>query len=287
MPIPTPVTEPGRAGLAAILDDPQGALLAFDYDGVLSPIVDDPRLSHPFPGSIEALARLSGQVGSVVIISGRPAAVVVSFGGFAEQPALSGLVVFGLYGQERWDAVTNQVVIPPVSEAVLAAVAELPDLLDRYQAPPETWIEDKGGSVAIHTRRCPDPAGTLAVLASPIADCAARHGLLVEPGRYVLELRPPGVDKGQTLLGYAKERSARSVCYTGDDLGDLKAFDAVESLRGAGIAGLKVGSGSAEVTEVANRADVVVDGPAGVLTLLEGISETIASSTSSTGEELT
>ena len=281
MPIPTPVTEPGRAGLAAILDAPRSALLAFDYDGVLAPIVDDPRESRPFPGSVPALARVAERVGSVVIISGRPAAVVVDFGRFIEQPALSRLVVFGLYGRERWDAETNEVVTPPVSEAVLAVVEELPGLLARYHAPPETWLEDKGGSVAVHTRRCPDPAATRAVLASPIADCAARHGLVVEPGRYVLELRPAGVDKGQTLLAYAKERSARSVCFTGDDLGDLKAFDAVESLREAGIAGLKVGSGSAEVTEVANRADVVVDGPAGVLALLEGIADTIASSTSS------
>jgi trehalose 6-phosphate phosphatase len=274
-----PVTEPGRAGLAAILDQPRSALLAFDYDGVLAPIVDDPTQSRPFPGTVPALARVAERVGSVVIISGRPASVVVNFGRFAEQPALSRLVVFGLYGRERWDAETNEVVTPPVSEAVLAVVAELPALLERYNAPPETFLEDKGGSVAVHTRRCPDPAGTLAALASPIADCAARHGLVVEPGRYVLELRPAGVDKGQTLLAYAKERSARSVCFTGDDLGDLKAFDAVESLRGAGIAGLKVGSGSAEVTEVANRADVVVDGPAGVLALLEGIADTIASST--------
>jgi len=275
------VTEPGRAGLAAIIDDPSGALLAFDFDGVLAPIVDDPRESLPFPGSVAALGRLAQRVGAVVIISGRPAAVVVEFGRLAEEPALDGLVVFGLYGQERWDAVTNEVVIPPVSEAVRAVTAELPALLAHHGAPPQTWIEDKGGSVAVHTRRCPDPAAALAALASPIADCAARHGLVVEPGRFVLELRPDGVDKGQTLLAYAKERSARSVCYTGDDLGDLKAFDAVESLRGAGIAGLKVGSGSAEVTEVANRADLVVDGPAGVLALLEGLTEAIASSTSS------
>jgi trehalose 6-phosphate phosphatase len=278
VPIPTPVTEPGRAGLAAIIEEPRGALLAFDYDGVLAPIVDDPRESLPFPGSVAALGRLARRVGTVAIISGRPAAVVVEFGRLAEEPALDRLVVFGLYGQERWDAHTNRVVTPPASEEVRAVIAELPVLLAHYDAPPETWIEDKGGSVAVHTRRCSDPAAALAALASPIADCAARHGLLVEPGRYVLELRPSGVDKGQTLLSYAKERSARSVCYTGDDLGDLKAFDAVEALRGAGIAGLKVGSGSAEVAAVAQRADVVVDGPAGVLRLVEGLINAIDSS---------
>jgi trehalose 6-phosphate phosphatase len=104
---------------------------------------------------------------------------------------------------------------------------------------------------------------------------------MVEPGRFVLELRPAGVDKGQTLLSYAHERSARSICYTGDDLGDLRAFDAVESLRDEGIAGLKVGSRSAEVLEVARRADLVVDGPAGVVDLLEGISAALRPSPAS------
>jgi trehalose 6-phosphate phosphatase len=273
--IPTPVTVPGREGLASILHDPGGALLAFDYDGVLAPIVDDPLNTPPYPGAVPALAKVAERVGSVVIISGRPADVVVSFGRFAEEPALGDLVVFGHYGRERWDAQTGKVVNPPTPESVAAVAAELPGLLADLGAPPETWIENKGGSVAVHTRRCPDPAATLALLASPIADCAARHGLVVEPGRFVLELRPAGVDKGQTLLSYADERSARSVCYTGDDLGDLKAFDAVESLRDAGIAGLKVGSGSAEVVVVARRADLVVDGPAGVVALLEGIVEAL------------
>jgi len=50
---------------------------------------------------------------------------------------------------------------------------------------------------------------------------AARLGLAAEPGRYVIELRPPGVDKGSALTGLAGERAARSVLFCGDDLGDL------------------------------------------------------------------
>jgi trehalose 6-phosphate phosphatase len=281
VPIPTPVSVPGRFALASILHDPQGALFAFDYDGVLAPIVDDPQNTPPYPGAVAALARLASRIGAVAIISGRPADVVVAFGGFADVPALSHLVVFGLYGRERWDTHTGKVVAPPIPESVAAVAGELPELLARLGAPRETWIENKGASVAVHTRRCPDPAAALAMLSSPIADCAARHGLMVEPGRFVLELRPAGVDKGQTLLSYAHERSARSICYTGDDLGDLRAFDAVESLRDEGIAGLKVGSRSAEVLEVARRADLVVDGPAGVVDLLEGISAALRPSPAS------
>jgi trehalose 6-phosphate phosphatase len=61
--------------------------------------------------------------------------------------------------------------------------------------------------------------------------------------------------------------------FIGDDLGDLAAFAAVETLRGAGLPGLLVCSGSTEVTEVAERADLVVDGPAGVAELLQALAD--------------
>jgi trehalose 6-phosphate phosphatase len=59
--------------------------------------------------------------------------------------------------------------------------------------------------------------------------------------------------------------------YAGDDLGDLPAFAAVDKLRSDGVPGLLVCSGSTEVTELAERADLVVDGPAGVVRLLRGL----------------
>ena len=57
--------------------------------------------------------------------------------------------------------------------------------------------------------------------------------------------------------------------FIGDDLGDLAAFDAVDELRADGVPGLLVCSGSTEETALAERADLVVDGPAGVVALLE------------------
>jgi trehalose 6-phosphate phosphatase len=126
-------------------------------------------------------------------------------------------------------------------------------------------IEDKGRAVAVHTRRAADPEAALAELREPLAKLAAKHGLVVEPGRMVLELRPPGMDKGHALSLFLAERAARSVLFAGDDLGDLAAFDAV---RASGLPGVIVCSGSAEVTELAERADIVVDGPDGVVALL-------------------
>src|ERR1700730_9169413 len=100
------MTESGAAGFAALCQRPAEALLAFDFDGTLSPIVDDPSQARPLPRTIIALSRLASQVGGIAIITGRAADNVVSLAGFDALPELADLVVFGHYGRERWDART-------------------------------------------------------------------------------------------------------------------------------------------------------------------------------------
>jgi trehalose 6-phosphate phosphatase len=58
------------------------------------------------------------------------------------------------------------------------------------------------------------------------------------------------------------------VVFGGDDLGDVEAFEAVRSLRADGLPGLVVCSASHEQPDLVRLADVVVDGPAGVIDLL-------------------
>ena len=70
----------------------------------------------------------------------------------------------------------------------------------------------------------------------PLRELAAEAGLAAEPGRYVIELRPAGMDKGQALRSLVDEAGARSVVFTGDDLGDLPAFEEVGRLRSDGLA---------------------------------------------------
>jgi trehalose 6-phosphate phosphatase len=272
--LPAPLTDAGAAGLAALLERPRGALLAFDYDGVLSPIVDDPRQARPHPRALATLGHLAEHVGGIVVITGRPVDVVVALAGFADIPGLADLVVFGHYGRQRWDARSKAVVAPPESEAVANARTELAPLLARIGVVDAT-IEDKGSSLAVHTRQSADPNRTLDQLRRPLPEFAVHHGLIVEPGRFVLELRPPGFDKGTALRRHVEERSATSVAYTGDDLGDLAAFAAVDALREEGVPGVKICSGSPEAVEVAKRADLVVDGPAGVADLLEALLATL------------
>ena len=271
--LPEPVTAAGRDGLAALLADPVGAVLAFDFDGTLSPIVPDPAQARAHPDAAAALAALAPLVASVLVLTGRPAALAVEYGGFAQVP---GLVVLGQYGVERWDAGSSGVRAPEPHPGVAALRPLLPAWLERTGARPGTWVEDKGRALAVHTRRTDAPEEALDLLREPLAGLAADHGLLVEPGRLVLELRPPGVDKGAALTAFLRERGARSVLYAGDDLGDLAAFAAVEKLRTEGVPGLLVCSaavGDPPVREIADRADVVVPGPAGVVALAEALAE--------------
>lgn len=246
--------------MEAIFSDPAGAVIGLDFDGTLSPIVPDPATAVIHPKAPEVLADLGRHVLAVVIVTGRPAATALELGpGLADVP---GLVVLGHYGFERWEG--GRISAPPPPPGVPRAEAELPLLLDSLGLR-EVSVEDKGRSVAVHTRRSPDPEGALALLREPLAKLAEKHDLVVEPGRMVLELRPPGMDKGHALSLFLAERAARSVMFAGDDLGDLAAFDAV---RDSGLPGVTVCSGSAEVTALAERADIVVDGPEGVVALL-------------------
>ncbi|MEU8325043.1 trehalose-phosphatase [Nonomuraea sp. NPDC048881] len=246
--------------MEAILKDPSGAVIGLDFDGTLSPIVPDPASAKIHPEAPAVLADLGAHVGAVAIVTGRPAATALELGpGLADVP---GLVVLGHYGFERWEH--GRVSAPPPPPGVPRVRAELPLLLDALGLH-GVVIEDKGRAVAVHTRRAPDPEGALAALREPLAELAGRHGLVIEPGRMVLELRPPGMDKGHALGLFLAERDARSVMFVGDDLGDLAAFDAV---RASGLPGVTVCSGSAEVTALAERADIVVDGPDGVVALL-------------------
>jgi trehalose 6-phosphate phosphatase len=253
-------TPAGQAGLAALLADPSHALVALDYDGTLAPVVARPEDAVIAHGATDVLARLAGLVGRVGLVTGRPAAVAVELGGLADIP---GLVVMGQYGVERWHDGTLHSPEPD------AGIAEARGALPQIVGPVGAALEDKGQSLVVHTRNAPDPVGVQQQLAVPLAELAVRTGLELHPGRFVLELRPAGFDKRGGLLALAEPRPS-AVLFAGDDIGDAPAFDAVEELRQQGVPGLTVFSDSAEgPAALRERADLVVDGPAGVVELLD------------------
>jgi trehalose 6-phosphate phosphatase len=267
----TPATRAGVAGLAAILDRPAQALIGLDFDGTLSPIVPDPASARVLPEAISALRALAPLVGTIAVVTGRPAQVAVAYGSLDQVP---GIIVLGQYGRQRWQDGT--LTTPPPPAGLAEARARLPALLAELKVPVGTWIEDKTDALAVHTRRAADPAGALERLRGPLLALAAQTGLRAEPGRMVIELRPHGADKGKTLKELAAIKHRSAVMYCGDDLGDRPAFAALRELRDVGVPGISVLSGSSEVTELAGEADLVVGGPRGVAALLGALAEAIS-----------
>jgi len=267
-PLPQARTAAGQAGLDALLAAPARALIGTDFDGTLAPIVPDPQAARALPGAAPALARLARAVGTVAVITGRPAAEAVRYGGL---DAVPGLIVLGHYGGQRWQ--DGRLTGPGSPPAIAAARQALPGLLERAGAGPGTWVEDKELALAVHTRRAADPEAALRRLAAPLTDLAAGLGLAAEPGRLVIELRLPGTDKGAALTGLVAERGAGSVLFCGDDLGDLPAFAAVRELRAAGLPGCAAASASPESPQVAAAADLVVEGPEGIVALLAALAD--------------
>ncbi|NDL58175.1 trehalose-phosphatase [Phytoactinopolyspora mesophila] len=239
-------------------------LLALDFDGVLAPIVERPQDARALPGTAELLTQISPRVAQVAIVTGRPASDAVQLGGLADVP---GLVVCGHYGLERW--MGGRLETPSSDSAVDEARVRVAELVAQR---PGTAIEDKGHSVAVHTRRAPDPAASLEDLRPLVSAIAEDTGLQVTPGRFVLELRPRGADKGVAVRQLAAEAGAAAVVYGGDDLGDLPAIEAVRALEADGMLGVIICSDGTEVaTELREAADLVVPGPEGVQRALRSL----------------
>jgi trehalose 6-phosphate phosphatase len=237
---------------------PQETALCCDFDGTLAAIVDDPDLARPVAGAVEALTALSGGFGVVGVLSGRPVA-------FLRRHLPDRLELRGLYGLEGvyGGVVADHPDAAGWRDVVAAAVDEC-----RRRCPPEVLVEPKGLSLTVHYRTAPE-AGT-AVLAVA-EEVAQRTGLELRPARMSVELHPPvAVDKGTCLLELADGRSA--ACFVGDDAGDLAAFDALDELASRGVATARVAVASAESPPaLAARADLVVDGPDGVVALLRAL----------------
>jgi trehalose 6-phosphate phosphatase len=260
------LTPVGRDGLTALLSDPGRALIAVDFDGTLAPIVPDPEQARALPAAVDALRELTPLIGTMAVITGRPALTAVEYGFLDQVP---GIVVLGHYGRQRWQ--NGRLDAPPPPAGLAVARERLPALLAAAAAPDGTWVEDKGEAVAVHTRRARDPEAALEQVREPLLRLAAETGLRAEPGRLVIELRPDGSDKGIALTALTAERARSAVMFCGDDLGDRPAFAAVRRLRADGLPGIAVCSGSSEVVDLAGESDLVVDGPAGIARLLAGI----------------
>jgi trehalose 6-phosphate phosphatase len=239
-----------------LLDAPVSAGVFMDFDGTLSEIVDEPDEALPIPGVAEALTALAAVYGRVGVLSGRPVAFLQAF--FPESVLLA-----GLYGLETLhEGVRTDHPLGGSWREVIDDVASVA----RARGPAGMKVEAKGLSLTLHYRARPRLAPRVRAFAE---QQAARSGLECRPARMSYELHPPiPADKGSALVELSEGLDA--VCFIGDDVGDLRAFDALDTRAAQGMYALRVAVHSAEeADELIERADVVVDDPTGVLQIVE------------------
>jgi len=241
--------------------------LFMDFDGTLSPIVPRPEAARPLAGIPEMLSALAQQLALVAVVSGRSAHQLAEWLG----PHVE---IWGLHGAER--AVGGRVelteAVAPFLDAVKAARDEASGRFTDHGLA-GAIVEDKGAMLGLHYRNAPDPAAVAPRVEQIAHDLAERHGLTVVPGRMVFELRPPvRLTKRDVVDQRGRELGLTALAFIGDDTVDLPGYDALDRFAEEGAVCLRVAVRSDEApAALLERADMIVDGPAGVLELLGDI----------------
>jgi trehalose 6-phosphate phosphatase len=206
---------------SALLD---GASLFLDLDGTLVDFAMTPdgiEVCDNLRGLLRQLqSRLNGRV---AVISGRSLA---DLDGHLNLPNLA---LSGSHGLERKHADGREESLEP-PKCVTAATADA----QAFAADYNLVVEPKPGGVALHFRATPELENAVDGF---IVRSAARHGLVVQKGSMVRELRAPGRHKGDVVREFMSEApfdKGRPVVL-GDDLTDEDAFRTAAELGGIGI----------------------------------------------------
>jgi trehalose 6-phosphate phosphatase len=233
--------------LVRFRSEPETAALFLDVDGTLAPIVERPEDAAVPEEARAEVARLVARYALVACVSGRVSADVRRM---VDVEGVEYVGVHGLEGDPNAERFTPQ----------LEAFAERSDW---------PWtVENKAGvTLTFHYREAPDEADARD-RAEEIARAAQAAGLSPHHGRKVLEVRPPvQADKGTAVRRLLAERGIGRALYAGDDTTDLDAFRGLEEAD-LDVA-LKVAVASKEMNPaLLTRADLVVDGPGELLSLL-------------------
>ena len=236
-------------------------LVGTDFDGVLSPIVDDPAAARPLVESVDAVRTLAVLPNtSVAVVSGRslealrtlvgdigPVHMIGSHG--AEDAGITGIPV-----QAAGPAPTPAQLTPDqvaLNARVIAAMEEL------QQHQPTIRLETKPTGVAVHLRGTA-AAVEKAVEQAILSGVAEWEGVRLLRGKKVLELSVVSTDKGKAISGLSRALDATATLFLGDDVTDEHAFALIvpadsdrlgdpDSTAVAGV-GVKVGPGETLAT---------------------------------------
>ena len=199
------------------------AMLAFDYDGVLAPLITDPD-GAPMRRSTERLLARAAARWPCAVVSGRSYTHVLRL--------THGIVplVVGNHGYELGRA-------RPVPRATLERVRSWRAALERELAGAAVYFEDKRSTLSVHyglDRRW------RRVEAAVLRAAATVEGARLVRGKKVLNLIPEGFpNKGDAVRALVRMQRVESALYAGDDVTDEDAFAVGEPL----VLGVRVGPG--------------------------------------------
>jgi trehalose 6-phosphate phosphatase len=208
-----------RAVLGAFLR--KRVLVAFDFDGTLSPIV-----SRPGKAGISAKTRRLLEEVAVLypcaLISGRARGDVLE--------RVAGIPFKAVFGNHGIEPVRNPRAIRRLVDGWLVRLSEgLPSI-------PGVIVEDKDMSVALHYRQ----GRNRPKLRRLLLEAAKRlPGARIVEGKMVVNVLPEGTgDKGTALVGLCRRLRCECAIYVGDDDNDEDAFALASQGR---LLGIRVG----------------------------------------------
>ena len=212
----------GEQALAHTLG--QAPLLAFDFDGTLTPIVARPDDVQLAPEMAERLAALATRL-PVAIVTGRSVADVSARLGFTPTFIVGnhGAEMAGLSGEPGEAVETDGGTGAATPSAALAALRARVGERQAALADAGVSVEDKGHSLALHYRMSRTRGRALKVVAELLA--GHDEGLRIFGGKLVINAVPQHApDKADAVHALVRRCGAASAVFAGDDINDEPVF---------------------------------------------------------------
>jgi trehalose 6-phosphate synthase/phosphatase len=225
---------PGVAAALARLRAAATLRLLLDYDGTLVNLTPHPAEARPDPALLSLLAELAARPGTVVhVVSGRPRETIAAW--------LGPLPIYLHAEHGYWSRAPGEGWVP-LEEARAAWWDGVLGVLREFAATtPGALIEEKTVGLAWHYRMADPELGTRQAqdLSRRLARLFPADQIEVLSGSKVVEVRPPGVNKGVVARQVAARAGGALLAAFGDDRTDEDLFAALP----AGSIALHVGPG--------------------------------------------
>lgn len=221
--------------------------LFLDVDGTLIELAETPESVYVPPELKTLLNDVADRLdGALALVSGRTIAALDAL----FEPLV--LCASGVHGAERRGHDGKLIRVAQDTNELRAAHTTLAAFARAHEG---TVLEDKGFALAVHFRLAPHLDESVRDLTHRVvAELGPKY--VVQPGKFVYEIRPSTATKGTALRAFMCEPpfAGRFPVFLGDDVTDEDAFEVVNALGG-----LSICVGNARPTRAQRRLEDVAD----------------------------